>query len=313
MGGGTGSFQLLAGLRDNDRLTLRSIVTMTDSGGDSGRLRDEFGVLPPGDIRRCLLALSEDSTLLRSLFEFRFQEDPLHDRQMGNLLFLALTRILGTERAALQAVHRLLKIRGQVLPVSWDHVHLCAELANGQIVEREANIDKPVHDPAIPIRRVFLKPAANPNPDALDAIVTSDFIVLAPGDLFTSTIPNLLVTDVPEALQSAPGKLVYVMNLMTKRGETDGYSASRHVEQIITYGGRVPDAVLGHVGPLSDDLTRRYQAESAQPVRLDHSELAALGIGHLRTADIMSPSSKARHDPGRTAVALDGLFTDLAA
>lgn len=300
-------------MRDNERLSLRSIVTVTDSGGDSGRLRDEFGVLPPGDIRRCLLALSEDSTLLRSLFEFRFKEDPLHDRQMGNLLFLALTRILGNERAALQAVHRLLKIRGRVLPVSWDHVHLCAELCNGQIVEREANIDKPVHDPAIPIAKVFLKPEATPNPEALEALATSDFIVMAPGDLFTSTIPNLLVRDVPAAIRSAPGKLIYVMNLMTKRGETDGYTASQHVAQIVTYGGRVPDAVLGHRGPLSDDLARRYQAESAQPVVLDKDRLSDLGVGHLRIADVMSSASKARHDPARTAAALDSLFTDLAA
>ena len=164
IGGGSGSYQVLAGLRPFDDLDLTSVVTVADSGGDSGRLRAEFGVLPPGDIRRCLLALSEDSTLLRELFNYRFQDEPLRNRQLGNLFFLALTRLLGNEREAINAIHRLLKIRGRVLPVSWDQVHLCAELADGQIVEEEANIDVPKHYRSIAIRRVFLRPEAAPDP-----------------------------------------------------------------------------------------------------------------------------------------------------
>jgi uncharacterized cofD-like protein len=313
IGGGTGSYHVLAGLRPHDRLDLRSIVTMSDSGGDSGRLRDEFGVLPPGDVRRCLLALSEDSTLLRELFAFRFDQDPLHNRQLGNLLFLALTRILGTEREAINAIHRLLKIRGRVLPVSWDDVHLHAELGDGRIVAGEKNIDAPRHDPAIPIRRVFLAPEASANPEAVDAIEASDFLLLAPGDLYTSTIPNLLVRGVPEALRSARGKLVYVVNLMTKRGETDGYPASRHVAEIVRYAGRLPDAVIAHRGSLPEELARRYLAEEARPVEIDEPALRALGVGVVRHADVMSASSKARHDPLRTAGALLALFEELQA
>jgi uncharacterized cofD-like protein len=310
IGGGTGSFQVLAGLRPYDDLFLASIVTVTDSGGDSGRLRSEFGLLPPGDVRRCLLALSEDSTLLRELFSFRFEEAPLQGRQLGNLFFLALTRLLGTEREAINAIHRLLKIRGRVLPVSFDHVQLCAELSDGRLIEGEANIDVPKHDASIPIRRVFLRPDAAPNPEALSAIAESEYIVLAPGDLFTSSIPNLLVRGVPEALRRSRAKLLYVVNLMTKRGETDGFTAFQHVQEIVRYGGRVPEAVLVHRGPMPEDMARRYLAEEARPVEVDESNLRALGVQIVKGAAIMSRASKARHDPERTALALRELFEE---
>jgi uncharacterized cofD-like protein len=311
IGGGTGSFNVLAGLRPSDQVKLTSIVTMTDSGGDSGRLRSEFKVLPPGDIRRCLVALSEESSLLRDLFNFRFDDDPLRGRQLGNLLVLALARILGSEREAINAIHRLLNIKGRVLPVSWDQVHLCAELANGQLIEEEAHIDVPKHDPSIPIRRVFLKPEASPNPEALVAMADSDFIVMAPGDLYTSSIPNLLVRGVPEALYRSRAKLVCVLNLMTKRGETLGYPASRHIEEIIHYGGRVPEAVLVHRGDVPEEMAQRYLAEEARPVEIDEPELRALGVPLIWSAAVISTASKARHDPQRTGTALLALFAAL--
>jgi uncharacterized cofD-like protein len=308
IGGGTGSYNVLSGLRQSEQLKLVSIVTMTDSGGDSGRLRSEFKVLPPGDIRRCLVALSEDSSLLRELFNFRFDDDPLRGRQLGNLLVLALARILGSEREAINAIHRLLNIRGRVLPVSWDQVHLCAELADGQLIEEEAHIDVPKHDPSIPIRRVFLKPEATPNPEALAAMADSDFIVLAPGDLYTSSLPNLLVRGVPESLRRSRAKLIYVLNLMTKRGETLGYPASRHVEEIIRYGGRIPDAVLVHRGDMPEAMAQRYLAEEARAVEIDDARLRALGVPLVWPAPVISTASKARHDPERTSLALLALF-----
>jgi uncharacterized cofD-like protein len=310
IGGGTGSFQVLSGLSGHGHLALTSIVTMADSGGDSGRLRDEFGLLPPGDLRRGLLALSAESTLLRDLFSFRFTEEPLRGRNFGNLFFLALTKLLGSEQDALAAITKILKVRGTVLPVSWDHVHLCAELANGQTIVKQVNIDRPKHDPAIAIRRVYLNPPASANPDALTAIANSDVLVLAPGDLFTSTIPNLLVDEIPSALCASKAPLVYVLNLMTKLGETNGYSASAHVQQIIKYGGRVPDAVLVHRGPMAEDMLERYRAETAEAVVVDDG-LANLGVGLIKRTDLMSASSQARHDPQRTAVALLDIFADL--
>ena len=312
IGGGTGSFNILSGLRRVPFLRLSSVVTMTDSGGDSGRLRHEFNLLPPGDLRRCLIALSEESPLLRELFNFRFEDDPLRGRQLGNLMVLALTKILGNEQHAIDALHRLLRIQGRVLPVSWDNVQLCAELCDGTIIHEEANIDVPKHDVSIPIKRVFLKPEAQPNPEALAAIAASDFVILAPGDLYTSTIPNLLVKEVPETLQACGGKIVYVLNLMTKRGETDGYSAARHVEQIATYAGRLPDVILANTQSVPLEMAERYLAEDASPVALDELALRALGVSRVHVASIMSSTSKARHDSERTAAALLDIFAELA-
>ncbi len=311
IGGGTGSFNLLTGLRPYRELHIRSVVTMMDSGGDSGRLRDEFGVLPPGDIRRCLVALSEESELLRELFSFRFDDAPLEGRHFGNLFFLAVTRILGSEREAVGAIGRLLKIRGEVLAITWHNVHLYAELADGTTVAGEANIDVPKHDPSIPIRRVYLDPEATANPDAVRAIIDSDLIVFAPGDLYTSTIPNLLVKGIPEALQQTRASIVYVVNMMTKYGETNGYAASHHVSQIVRYAGRSPDAVLAHHGLVPPELADRYRAEHAHPVRIDVDRLRELGVKTVRRADLMSATSLVRHDPGRTAQALMDLYAEL--
>jgi len=313
IGGGTGSFHILSGLRRLPDLEIRSIVTMMDSGGDSGRLRDEFGLLPPGDVRRCLVALSNESTLLRDLFSFRFAEPPLTGRNFGNLFVLALSRTLGSEKAAIEALGRLLDVRGQVIPVTWDHAHLFAQLDDGRVVEGEANIDVPQHDASIPIRHVYLAPSACANPDAVAAIRDADYVLLAPGGLYTSTIPNLLVTGIPEALQASRGKLIYILNLMTRHGETHEYPASRHVSELVRYGGRVPDAVLAHQGEIPKQLTDRYQAEDAQPVEVDGESLLALGVGHVARAGIMSGSSLVRHDPERTGAALAALFETLGA
>lgn len=318
IGGGTGSFALLTGLRDFP-VELASIVTMMDSGGDSGVLRDQFGVLPPGDLRRCLVALSDESQLLRDLFAFRFDEAPLQGRNFGNLFFLALTRSLGSEQQAVEAIGKILKIRGQVLPVTWDHAHLHAELANGEVIQGEANIDGrgrpesvlPPHDSDIAIRRVFLEPAARANPEAVARISSADVIVLAPGDLFTSTIPNLLVRGIPEAIQHAAAPLIYVVNLMTKHGETDGFDAGRHVAEIARYLGRVPDAVLVHGDDVPAELVRKYESERSSPVALDTERLRDLGVDKIWRGDIMSTDSLVRHDPRRTAQALLDLIESL--
>jgi uncharacterized cofD-like protein len=296
----------------HDDLEIRSIVSMMDSGGDSGRLRDEFGVLPPGDVRRCLVALSDETALMRELFTFRFSEPPLDGRNFGNLFFLALTRVLGSPKLAIEAAGKILKIRGEVIPITWDHSHVFAVLVDGQIVAGEANIDVPKHDGAIPIDRVYLEPKALANPDALRAIEESDFIVLAPGDLYTSTIANLLVDGVKEALSTSFAPLVYVVNLMTKYGETNGYTASRHVEQIARYAGRVPDAVVVHDGRIPEHIALKYEAEAAYRVRIDEPALHELGVRIVRHADVMCSNSLVRHDSTRTATTLIDLFDELA-
>jgi uncharacterized cofD-like protein len=313
IGGGTGSFHVLSGLREVPELEIRSIVTMMDSGGDSGRLRDEFGVLPPGDLRRCLVALSGESALLRELFSFRFSEAPLAGRSFGNLWLLALTRMLGSEQEALEATLRLLQIRGRVIPVTWDHAHLCAELEDGTRIESEAGFSDARRDPRVAIRRVYLAPLARANPEALAAIAESDFVVLAPGDLYSSTIPNLLVDGIADALRASPAPLIYVQSLMTRPGETHGFPASRFVAEIARYGGRTPDAVLVHRGAIGADVAQRYAAESAHPVEQDLAALRAQGVGHLEEADLLSDPPFVRHDPQRTAAALTALFARLSA
>jgi len=311
IGGGTGSFSILSGLRTYEELWIQSIVTMMDSGWDSGRLRDEFGVLPPGDLRRCLVALSEETQLLRDLFSFRFVDAPLEGRSFGNLFFLALTKILSSEKQAIEALSRILKIKGRVLAVTWNNSHLYAELADGTLIEGEANIDVPKHDSSIPIQRVYLKPEAQANPEAVQAIRESDFIIFAPGNLYTSTIPNLLVTGIPEALQTARAPLIYILNLMTRHGETDGYTASQHVAKMAEYAGRLPDAVVVHRGKVPEELAFKYQEEEAAQVQLDVGALYNLGVKVVKFGDVMSANSLVRHDPARTAKVLIELFEEL--
>ena len=311
IGGGTGSFHVLRGLRPYEHLWIQSVVTMMDSGGDSGRLRDEFGVLPPGDVRRCLVALSEESKVLRDLFSFRFEEEPLEGRSFGNLFFLAATKVLGSEKDAIEAIERILKIRGRVIAVTWDHAHLYAELADGTVVEGEANISVPKHDPKVSIETVSLKPAASANPDALEAIAASDVIVLAPGDLYTSVICNLLVEGVRDAIVASRAPLIYVLNLMTPYGETYGYSASRHVAEVARYAGRVPEILLAHEGSVPEALREKYEAQHAHQVNLDVPRLKELGVREIHLHDLMSASSLVRHDPVRTGKALADLIDDL--
>jgi uncharacterized cofD-like protein len=312
IGGGAGSFNLLSGLRTKSDFALRSIVTMMDDGGDSGVLRDEFGVLPPGDLRRCLVALSEESQILRDLFSFRFGEGPLAGRNFGNLFFLALTRSLGSEREAVSALGRILKIRGEVIPVTWDHAQLVARTRDGDLLRGEAAIDgrgrREGPHPS-PIEAIWLEPAARANPAALDAIRRCDAIVLAPGDVFTSLVPNLLVEGVADAIRESRGKLVMVINLMTKAGETDRWGARGHVDELAARAGRTPDAVLVHAGEFPRARLAEYAREGAAPVADDLGPATAAPYEILR-ADLASAGALIHHDPGATALALAELLRD---
>ncbi|MEM7206669.1 MAG: gluconeogenesis factor YvcK family protein [Pseudomonadota bacterium] len=312
LGGGTGSFNILSGLRSYSDISIQAIVSMMDSGGDSGRLRDEFGVLPPGDLRRCLVALSEETQLMRELFSYRFTEEPLSGRNFGNLFFLALSKTLGSQQKSLNALNKILKIRGEVIAVTWDDAHIVAHLADGSELRGEADIDVPKYDRSAPITKVLLEPAALANERALKAIAVSDYIVLAPGDLFTSTIPNLLVDGIADAINAIDKPLVYVCNLMTKPGETDGFSASQHVAEIVKYGCRAPDAVLVHGKAIPQDLEQKYKAYRAEVVNVDVESLYELGVKKVIFGDVMSSQSLVRHDPEKIGEALVQLFSEFA-
>ncbi len=296
IGGGTGSFTVLKGLKDKID-DLCAVVSMFDSGGSTGLLRDEFGILPPGDVRRCLIALADENDLLRRLFMFRFDER-LKGHSFGNLFLTALSEITGSDAEAIKQASRILRIKGSVLPVSFDNCHLFAELENGKVLKGEASIDVPAHDPNLHIVKVWLEPEANANPEAVEAIMRADVVVVGPGDLFTSVIPNLLVKGVPEALKKAK-KVVYVCNLMTKPGETSGFSASAHLKEIMKYGCK-PDFIVCNSSKGAPSLLKKYAVQNQFPVEVDEAEIEKLGV-KLQSADIMASPELIRHDSERLA------------
>ena len=232
VGGGTGSFTVLTGLKRYP-VDLTAVVAMTDSGGSSGVLRDEFGHLPPGDVRQCLIALSPDerpTQTLRDLFSYRFDKGAgLDGHSFGNLFLTALTEITGGADKAIAEAGRILGIVGQVLPVTLTNAQLCARLEDGSEIVGEANIDVRKAGATSSIDYVYLTPKALAHPPAVQALEEAAAIVIGPGDLYTSLIPNLLVEGVPEAIERSRAKVVFVCNLMTKRGESDGYKASDFV------------------------------------------------------------------------------------
>src|SRR3990170_4224119 len=237
-GGGTGIFNLLRGLK---RYTsnIVAIVTMMDSGGSSGRLRDEFGHLPPGDVRQALVALSPDdrsSLTLRQLFNYRFSKgEGLEGHTFGNLFITALSEITGGTDKAIREAGRILGIRGVVYPVTLTHSNLVARLEDGSEIVGETNIDIRKEKPGVKIDYVYLDPKAYAYPEVLKEIDTADVIVLGPGDLYTSVIPNLLVEGIAESINYSRAKKVYICNLMTKHGESDSFAASDFVREIRTY------------------------------------------------------------------------------
>lgn len=301
IGGGTGSYTVLKGLK---QLTsnITAIVSMFDSGGSTGLLRDEFGVLPPGDVRRCLIALAEDETL-RDLFQYRFKTDSsLHGHSLGNLFITALKHITGSDANAIKLASRLLRVKGTVLPVTLGNANLAAELEDGTIVRGETHIDIPSHNGALRIKKLSLEPQVGANKEAIDAIESADLVVIGPGDLFTSVIPNLLVEGVPAALSKTKALKVYVCNLMTKFGETTNYTASEHLKEIIKYGG-APNVILCNNASYPEELLKAYRDNKQIPVLIDESEIVKLGV-KLATAPLSTSPDLIRHDSLKLANAL---------
>ena len=312
IGGGTGSYNVLSGLR-NLPCSLTAVVAMTDSGGSSGRLRDEFGHLPPGDLRQCLLALSPDdhsSMLLRQLFNYRFAKgNGLDGHSFGNLFLTALTEVTGSTERAIEEMGRLLGIKGRVLPVTLTNSNLHAKLQNGKIVEGEANIDRREIDPDVPIDYVFLEPKAFVYPMTARAIESADAVVIGPGDLYSSIIPNLLVDGVTDALAKSPATKIYVCNLMTKPGESDGFKASVFIRELQTYLGArdALDYVIVNDEPLPAKQAQRYAAEGSKQVAFDEEACRDLGP-RLVTAPLLALGNFVRHDPERLAESIMGLL-----
>ncbi len=301
IGGGTGLSTLLRGLKKS-RAKLSVIVTVTDDGGSSGRLREEFGALPPGDIRNCMIALSEDEHLMSRLFRFRFSsEGALDDHSFGNLFLTAMASVTGDFAEAVRLTSEVLAIKGVIYPSTNSSAHLRAELDDGSWVEGETRISSSGQR----IRRVHLDPpSALPLKDALQAIDAADMITIGPGSLYTSLIPNMLVKQVIEAVRASDAIKVYVQNLMTQPGETEGYSAADHVEALAEHcdGILFPNILVNNRLP-STEMLQRYEAERSSPVQLDYARLHAMGL-NIVERDLLAEDRVIRHDPDRLATAV---------
>lgn len=299
IGGGTGNNTVLRGLKKYD-VDLKSIVSMFDNGGSTGILRDEFGILPPGDVRQCLVALSDDSNqILRKLFNYRFvQGDGLNGHNFGNLFLTALSDITGSEYNAIKEAGIILGVRGRVLPVSLDNCHLYASLEDGTLIEGEKNISNPIKN--LNIKKIFLKPEANIFNKTKEAILNADLIVIGPGGLYYSVVPNLIVNGVVEAIKESKAKKVYVCNVMTKSGETTNFKVSDHVNAIENYLGKdVIDYVIINDKKLSFEMIEKYKEENAEQVIIDIENL--IGDYKIILADTCSETLFARHDPNKLA------------
>lgn len=296
IGGGTGSFMVLSALRDYP-VHLSSIVSMADDGGSTGRLRDQYGVLPPGDIRSSLVSLSSASSTLRELFNYRFTTGDLKDHSFGNIFLSTLEKITGNFDLAVKEAGKILNIGGDVIPVTLDNVTLYAELANGIIIKGEANIDVPKHDPTLPIKKVWLSPEASINSSARKAILSADMIVIGPGDLYTSLVPNLLVKGVVSAVRKSKAKKIYICNLMTKFGETHGFKAQDFVGVIEKYLGIgiLDYAVFNNKKPLTVIL-QRYLQENSHFIDASGLDLNCKKPKHI-LVDLLEPGLFVRHSP----------------
>jgi uncharacterized cofD-like protein len=319
IGGGTGNFTVLSGLKDYGH-NLSAVVSMADDGGSTGVLRTELGVLPPGDVRQCLVALSRSSALLCELFTYRFESGRLEGANFGNLFLSAMEKITGDFDAAVQRTGEVLRIRGQVIPVTTESVALKAVLPGLTVVGQDR-----INETVLPREAALsLEPVPRANPRALRAIADADLIVIGPGDLYSSIIPNLLVGGISEAIRGSAAKKAYVANLMTKPNHTDGFHVADYVGVVERYlGGRTIDAVIYNTVAPTEEMIARYAHDGEHPVRTDAVGFVGAGyqtIGAPVVADDVAfvpsahdplPRTLIRHDPAKLAkILLENCLSD---
>lgn len=309
IGGGHGLSTMLRGLKYFSR-DITAIVTTADDGGGSGMLRQDLGMLPPGDARDCVLALSNTEPILEKLMTYRFHEGSLEGQNFGNLLLAALNGICGSFAEAVRQMGEVLAITGRVLPVTEEDIHLQAQFEDGSTVFGESAIFYHKKEAKKRIRRVTLTPE-HPQafPQSLQAIARADLILIGPGSLYTSIIPNFLVSGITDAVKNARGYKLMVMNLMTQDGETEGYSASDHLRALIRHGDKtMVDGCLANSGPVPEHLKEDYLREGAEVMKVDREEIEAMGV-RLFTAPLLSEKSEyARHDPALLARAIMDIY-----
>ncbi len=305
IGGGHGLSTMLRGLKHYSK-NITAIVTVADDGGGSGMLREDLGMLPPGDIRNCILALANMEPTMEKLLDYRFPEGQLAGQSFGNLFLAACNGISSTFDEAVRRMGEVLAIRGRVLPVTNENVYLEAEFENGSRVLGESKIFHAKKANDCRIRKVRLVPE-HPSalPESLEAISQADMIVLGPGSLYTSIIPNLLVDGVADAIAHAGAVRVLVLNIMTQDGETEGYTAADHVRAIFAHGAPgMLDVCVGNCAAIPPSVAAAYRMEGAEPLDLTRDELEAMGLELAEFPLAASDSGFARHDPGALATAL---------
>jgi uncharacterized cofD-like protein len=289
---------------------LSAVVTVTDDGGSSGRLREDFKMLPPGDIRNCMVALSEDEHLLSKLFQFRFEHGDLEGHSFGNLFVAALSHITGDFAQAVQMSSQILAARGKIFPSTNTNVGLVAEMDDGSLVRGETNITASKHS----IVELRLDPeTADPLPETLEAIANADLITLGPGSLYTSLITNMLVRGIPEALEASRATKVFVCNLMTQANESLGLTASQHIEKILQHAEGAQSAIFDYAlintGPISAARLEQYAREGQQPIEADLERIRSLGVEPV-TGNFVHEGDVLRHDYDHVAEQVLGLVLE---
>lgn len=297
IGGGSGIFNVLRGLRDTKNVKITALVSVADDGGSTGLLRDEYGFLPPGDIRKCLIALSRSPKILRDLFNYRFnKKGSVSGHSFGNLFLTALRDLTCSDERAISLAGQLLDVKGRVYPISLDKFKLCAELDNGEIVKGEKNIDIPKHDTKNKIVNVFLDRKAEIYSKAKKAILEADKIVVGPGDLYTSLVPNFLVCGVGNALKKSKAKKIFFVNLFTKDGESNGFKVGDFVKVMEKYSSIKFDSIFVHNLEFDSEVKKRYA--------LDKSYVVENDLDNVILGDFAEGRNVIRHSPKKVARAI---------
>ena len=302
IGGGTGLSTMLRGLKLYTR-NITAIVTVGDDGGGSGKLRADLGMLPPGDIRNCILALADTEPIMQDLLQYRFNEGSLKGQSFGNLFLAAMAGISENFEEAVQKMSSVLAVTGKVLPVTLDDMKLIAELENGNIVEGESIIPDEVVNQKTKIKKLKINPEkARPLIDALFAIKDADAIVMGPGSLYTSIIPNLLVEDIVDAIEKSDAIKIYISNVMTQPGETDNFSVSDHIKTLMKYNGKNNiDYVIANNGTIPEEIKERYLKKGSELVDIDYENIKDLNVEVIETDLIKIAKGYVKHDSDHLA------------
>lgn len=305
IGGGTGLSNMLRGLKYYTS-NITAVVTVADDGGGSGELRDDLGILPPGDIRNCIMALADTEPLMENLLQYRFTEGKLKNQSFGNLFLAAMDGISNNFEEAVQKMSSVLAVTGRVMPVTLDNIVLKAKLKNGTIVEGESNIPLKVIETNSSIEKVFIEPKnAKALKEAVEAINEADAIILGPGSLYTSVIPNLLINDITTAIQKSDSIKLYVSNIMTQRGETDGYDVGDHLRALFKHGANgIVDYAVVNVGKIGDELEQKYCGEGSVVVKYNEDNFKGLNVSVIEGDFIKIANGLVRHNSEKLAAIL---------